>query len=1006
MNDQQGASRRFGMLVDLRKCYGCHSCTVACKQEHEIPPGYARNCVETVGPKGDYPNLSMHYMPRMCAQCQNPPCVESCTEGAIERRADGVVLIHREKCIGDGLCVEACPYGAIQFDSTRGVPEKCDLCVKRLDAGIQPSCVVACVGRALLVGDLEDPESRIARAIALAGHDNLFVPHPEYGTGPSLYYIKPEATSPPLAFTSLFDPDQDISAILPTLVTPVDEKAGEKVVRSLCRGCHGVCGVRIIVRNGRVIKVEGDPECPTSFGTLCPKGLASTQYLYSPDRLLYPLKRAGERGEGKWERISWDEALDTITARLAEIRDKYGPEYVALSNGTGRTWNTFGTRFFNAFGTATKLPMSPLCYFPRIAVSRATVGYKIPIADYYGFGGTYPACVLVWGNNNVAANADGMAGARLIDTINRGARLIVVDPVFTNLAAKAETWLPVRPASDGALALGLLNVVVSEELYDREFVAKWTNGPFLVRRDTGELLTERDLDAGGSPERWMVWDRRRQTPVPADELGAEPSLHVFCAVKLADGSEIRCQTVWMLLKERLGEYSPEVAEAITWVPAERIRQAARVFAASKPAVIQWGLAFDQQGVNSARTIHAALTLMAITGNLDVPGGMAFWVSGDWIDGPSAENTLPEILPQRAKDFIAGYGKSKFPLLGNSGSHGSLVGAAVAEGSLPLQAVLCIGVNPLVGVENSRQVYEAFKRIPFIVVFDLYITPSAEMADIVLPISTWLERDQIGDELHFVWGVFCRQRAIEPLGECRADEEILMELGKRLGLGEHFPWSGMQEYLDWRLRRTGVTWEEFKRIGLIKGRMRYRKYETNFYREGGGFKTATGKVELYSTMFKRLGADPLPFYEEPREESPFNDALAGEFPLIATNRRVPYFFHTEHRQVPWLRELEPEPVVEINPATAKEQGIEDGEWVFVETKLARIRLRARVTPGVHPLVVCCQHGWWFPERGVEDDLHGVWESNLNVLTRNDPGQGFDPLYGCPQLRGFLCRIRKS
>jgi Fe-S-cluster-containing dehydrogenase component len=699
-HQEEPVDKRMGMLVDLRKCYGCNSCTVACKQEHELPVGTTRVRVETVGPMGTYPVLKMHFEPKVCVQCENPPCVEACTKHAIRRRPDGVVVIDHEKCIGDALCVQKCPYRSIELDAQAKVAEKCDLCARRLDQGVQPSCVVACPGRALLVGDFADPQSQVSRAVALAGEENVLVPNPELGTGPTLRYLKPDASTPPLAFTTLFDPDRDLSGILPSLVTPVDESAGERLVKSICRGCHGVCGVRIIIRNGRVIKVEGDPECPTNFGTLCPKGLASIQHLYHPDRLLYPLKRAGERGEGKWERITWEEAMDALVSKLAEVRDTYGPEYVALARGTGRVWNDFGRRFTNVYGTATGMTKSPNCYFPRIEVSKAHVGHRIPVCDYYGFGGEYPRCVLVWGNNIVGSHSDGMAGARFIDSINRGARLIVIDPAFTNLAAKADLWLSVRPVTDAALAMGLLNVVVGEGLFDREFVTRWSNAPFLVRRDTGALLTQRDLKAEGSEAGWLVLDRSGGEVVPANAAGLVPALDGVVTVSLADGRKVECRTAWTVLKERLEDYTPEAVEEITWVPAQRIREAARLFATTRPAVIQWGVSFDHQGINSTRAGHAALILMAITGNIDVPGGMALWVNGGWIDGPSPEHVLLDLIPQRALDFVADYGRREFPLFcrGTSYmSHGSLVEAGVLEGKLPLQAAIIVGNNPAGGI---------------------------------------------------------------------------------------------------------------------------------------------------------------------------------------------------------------------------------------------------------------------------------------------------------------------
>lgn len=771
---------------------------------------------------------------------------------------------------------------------------------------------------------------------------------------------------------------------------------GEGVVRTVCRMCHGGCRVLVHVRNGKAVKLEGDPDGIVNVGYLCAKGRASIEYAYHPDRVLYPLCRVGKRGEGKWKRISWDEALDAVAQNLLRVKDQYGAEYIARAAGTGREWNYFGSRFFNALGSSLNVGRSPLCYFQRIAIALSTIGDSIPVADYYGFGGEKPKCVLSWGNNLTLVNADGMIGHRLELVLKEGAKLIVVDPVPTNLSGRADLWLRLRPVTDGALALAMLYVVVNEALYDRDFVTRWTNGPFLVRVDDGKLLTERDCQKEGKGDRFMVWDLQADNPRPGDTPGSLPALMGEYRV-----GEFIVKPVWQLLIERLSSYSPEHVSAIIWLSPDQIREAARLFATTKPAVIQWGNALDHLGVTSSQCIQTLIILMSITGNLDVPGGMALWVDGPWVQAFAPTHTRPDLLPPRSRDIAMRWGGNQFPLL--NGSHASLVNRAIAEGKLPVQALLVVGHNFLCSAEETRLLYRTIERIPFIVVFDLFMNPTSAMADIFLPVTTWLERDQINGQ-HFRWGIQCRQRAIEPLGEARSDEEIFLDLAKRLGLEEHFPWPTYEEYLDWRLAGAGITWKKFKEIGMLSSPMRYRKYETDHYRPGGGFNTQTGKVEIYSTAFQRLGFDPLPFYTEPPVETPNNEALARDYPLLNTTRKIPFFFHTEYRQVSSLRSACPDPVTEISPVTAAELGIEEGDWIWVETPRGRIRQRARLTPGLHPKVVCSQHDWWFPEKPGPE--FGLWDSNLNVLTRSDLDQGFDPIWGGPQLRGFLCRVRKA
>jgi anaerobic selenocysteine-containing dehydrogenase len=222
--------------------------------------------------------------------------------------------------------------------------------------------------------------------------------------------------------------------------------------------------------------VTGDRDCPTSNGYICAKGKASVELLYHPDRLKYPLKRLGARGENKWQRISWDEALDTVANKLSKIRQEFGPESIVGTQGTGRPYTNFYRRFLNCLGTPNRTGCAHVCYLPKLAASGMTCGV-FPICDYYGFGGVYPQCIVVWGCNITEAGAsDGMCGNQLTRTVKKGAKLIVIDPRRTILASKADHWMQIRPGTDGALALGMLHAIIAEDLYDRDFVSKWTIG--------------------------------------------------------------------------------------------------------------------------------------------------------------------------------------------------------------------------------------------------------------------------------------------------------------------------------------------------------------------------------------------------------------------------------------------------------------------------------------------------------------------------------------------------
>lgn len=800
------------------------------------------------------------------------------------------------------------------------------------------------------------------------------------------------------------------------------ELSGEtKVIRSMCRMCHGTCGTLIHVRDGRVVKVEGNPEAPTNKGTLCPKGLATTQHQYNPRRLRYPMKRVGNRGEGKWQRITWDEAYQILSDKLYDTWETYGKQAVAHCGGTGRMWRDFSNAVIRGMGIGVAIGMPPLCYLPRIEVITKMFGYRIPVADYFGFQGATPGVVVFWGNNVTYSHADGMHGSRPANAVNEGAKLIVIDPVYTNVAQKADIWLPVRPASDTALAMGFLNVIINEDLVDHEFIEQWTNLPGLVREDNGRMLTEYDLSGEEPepfdgppflprpPEHLVFWDSETNAPVVVTGPDVKPAMEGPFEVELADGTTVTCRTAWQHLVDRVNEYPLDKVAETTWCKEEDIAEAARMMATIPGLALQWGVSFDQWGVNSSRGVQAAMMIVALTGNLDAPGGMAMWNVPAFRKGSFPGETVPYVSPELDRmdlvppeSFEVSGRYEKFPL---ARSHGDYSMRDLAAGNLQIEMLFVQGANPLTNSMNTKVVFEALQKVPFIAVLDLYMTSTAMISDLVLPIAMWTERDQIGD-MHLLWGIQARQKAVEPIGEARSDEDAMLGLAKKLAerdpeyWNEVIPWNSVEEWLDWRLEPMNMTWEQLKEQWIY-----YEPQEPYGYKKHG-FNLPSGKAELWLRLAHDLTGEALPFFVEPPLFSP-DGQLAKEYPLLCTTRRVPGFFHSEFRQLPWMRELWPEPRLEINPRKAAELGIEDGDWVYVETAMGRIKQKATFTEGIDPRVVCSEHDWWFPEAAeTAPDLGGIFESNQNVLTYNDPSQGYDPLNGTPQLRGFLVKVYKA
>ncbi|MCJ7495183.1 MAG: molybdopterin-dependent oxidoreductase [Deltaproteobacteria bacterium] len=646
-------------------------------------------------------------------------------------------------------------------------------------------------------------------------------------------------------------------------------KQTEKVYRSSCGMCHGGCGVLVHTQDGRITRIEGDPDSPLSKGALCAKGLASLQHVYNPARIQYPLIRTGARGGGKWQKISWDEALNVIAAQLEQIKGKYGVEAIAIGQGTGRHHFPFTIRFANALGTPNWCaPGQAQCFLPRVTASKLSFGDLI-ICDYYGT--TQPACILVWGHNPVHTSPDGEMGFRFLQSWKAGSKIIAVDPRLSETAAISDLWLQIRPGTDAALALAMIKIIIDENLYNPRFISSWTVG----------------------------FDQ---------------------------------------LRERVERCTPKWAEQTTWIPEEKIIQAARMFATTKPACLEWGVALEQTP-NCLQNLRALAVLTALTGDIDIPGGNIF---GMHIlrHFPTGYDRLPTDIHDRR------LGAAQFKLLSSRealvpSAHAPTVFRAMRTGEpYPVKAFLIFGNNALLTYANPQEVHQALLNLDLLIVTDLYMTPTAELADIVLPAATWLEVNSVRGYPLRAENVALVQQKITQVGEARQDQEIMIELARRLKL----PWGteSLEEIINFQLQPLSVNFEQMKERGYIAVPPKYLKYENS------GFATPSGKVELYSSTLERLGYDPLPGYAELPESPLSAPELAQDYPLIlTTGTKSPVFFHSEGRQIPYLREIEADPLVEIHPETASRFGIEDGDWIWIETLRGRIKQKARLTGGIDP-----------------------------------------------------------
>jgi anaerobic selenocysteine-containing dehydrogenase len=676
---------------------------------------------------------------------------------------------------------------------------------------------------------------------------------------------------------------------------------------------HGGCALLVGVKDNRIIKVKGDPDGYLNGGYICVKGLASPERLTHPERLKHPLIRSGERGEGKWEIISWPDAIKEISENLNSVKKKYGAKGVAFCQGMPKGLEHFVLiRLANIFGSPNVVAVQDVCHAPREITGIHTCGFY-PVADFHH----RSKLVVLWGSNITSTNEEGEICSLLMQQIKEGTELIVVDPRKTELAKKAKLWLQLRPGTDNALALAFLNVIIKEGHYDKEFVKEWTHG--------------------------------------FDELA-----------------------------RHIRNYTPERMSEVTWVPAELIQEGARFYAQSHPATIQWGNPIEHN-INTFDTVRALICLMAICGNLDIPGGNI------QANEPSilglGKFVRSDLIPSKRKEMIHAYHHT-IPRLMTVPP--AMFRRAVLEGfPYPIRGAYMQCTNPLLCYADSRKTFEALMKLDFLAVSDIFMTPTASLADIVLPAATQFEFNDIG---HYGLGhgyILARPKVVDPPKECWPDIKILNELGKALTLREYW-YDDYNQLLEKVLKPSGLNYSQFVEQGYLKGPDRFKKYLSQ------SFRTPTGKVELSLSQAEKINLRPLPqFNGLPEKDNP-------DFPLVLTSSKSRYYLHSSYRWLKKLRKHYPSPKVEIHPVTAKDYGISEGDEVVIETRAGRISQIAHLTDTVHPRVIHASYGWWFPEGKVEFQYE--WEkSNFNILTSID---SLGKEFGTPNLRGIGCRIRRK
>ncbi|MGI5822578.1 MAG: molybdopterin-containing oxidoreductase family protein [Dethiobacteria bacterium] len=680
-----------------------------------------------------------------------------------------------------------------------------------------------------------------------------------------------------------------------------------KVYETVCMLCFMVCGIKAHVRDGKLIKVEGLAEHPLSNGVICPRAKYMANYVYSPERLQYPLKK----DNGSWKRITWDEALDTTAAKLQRIKDEYGARALALSVGSIGAENIeisgFAQRFRGVYGTPNFFSVEGHCFRSRIMARLLTFG-TYPLEDVEN-----SACIVLWGNNPDESAPP--LGAKIHKAVDGGAKLVVIDPKKIPLSEKG-IHIRVRPGADCALALGMLHVIINENLYDQEFVEKYTLG-------------------------------------------------------------------FTQLVQHVQDYPPEKVEKITWVPAEKIKEIARLYARADSAAIMQGITTLDQHINGLQNNRALAILQAITGNYNKPGG--------WATNPFMR--LSDLRVTVEEDPI---GAEKFPIFrrfwGRTSPYGQqmvLQDAILSEKPYPIKALIVGGGNPALAWPDTLKTKKAFEKLDFMVVMDLFMTETAELADIVLPCSSSLERQGLAYNYGLTAGIpyiMLSRKIIEPIGESWPDWKFYSELGRRMGYEAYFPWDSDEEVNANWLKPSGITLEQLKENpkGLWFGERCYDITVKNQIR------TPSKKIELYSETLAEAGYDPLPVHREPSQSTFSNPELTAQYPLILTlGSRVVEYTNFQMRNIPGLRELAPCPVVEVHPDTAEKYGLQAGDAVILKTKGGQVEVKVIVSEVMAPQVVCLQYGWGGKASG-------------NLLSELKP---LDPITGYPELKALACEMVK-
>lgn len=986
----------LALMIDLERCTGCKSCEAACKQSNALGPHTYRNRVMWFSDQHTEqatPSLaSLDFLTVTCQQCERPACLRACpvTPKAISKDPEtGVVKIDTDRCTGCGECAISCPYGAIGYNADQHHAVKCDLCANRRENGGGPACASVCPTRAISYGKRSE--------LLQKAEDNErdLLQHDHFLQKPVTIYLERTKKNYQQPTEHRIQFDQKLLKVMKDdkaranlgkaqIYNSYDksfrqqhEPIAEQIIPGGCHICFNACPIKFHLRDGKIVNIYGNDQDPIFQGRICPKSQMTLQLYNSPNRLQQPLKRVGERGAGEFEPISWEQALDEIADKLRQVRQQYGRESLAIQAGS-RTGvlNIMGTvpLFGSLWGTENVAATEPFCDLSKGVSLEMTQG-STTLANVYSKDDIGSAELYVYLGDNQAETRPVNFGMVNDWRLQNGTKMVVVDPRMTATATKADEWLPIRPGTDMALGLAMIHHILTNNLQDHDFCANWVLGF----------------------EQWRDF----------------------------------------ILEKA---YTPDWAAPITDISAEQIRKLATEIAAADGCMIYLSRGLNQH-TNATHTNRVFMFLAAITGNWGRPGGGYYNVSSepDW--------RYPEIPADRKQPTRPAISKNPA-----AWADAMIPNRNEQLAPYPIKALIT-GNNPLGQWPNQNKAREALQHLDLLVHMELFRNDTSLYADYVLPMATGIEKGgttRFAEDRRVIWN----DKLIDAPGEAKSDHWFWIELGKRFGYDDILKedYKDPRTLWDELVRPTtpaisGITTERMtalnNRCVRIPAAEPYGDSSATLYQAGTTafgaepgkrFPTPSGKLEFWSeqleSRFNALGLSALPeFYSEKdllislphlSEAEAIEPVISSFFhnlnyvaPAAVTNpddygetrtdtdgfdtelvtgRPPAPHFHSWTHYFWQAQEMWPELYCQIHPNKAAELGIEDGDWLDIETVNGQIQARAWLHKGIRPAAVFVPIGW-----DSQQPYHPA--KSVNFLT----GMKLDPISQQANLKSHLCRV---